>query len=183
VSFSACTQGNLASDGDPTKAHTPLVGASALHGVSRHSSGSHLGSTLMPGRAVLTRGVSRRSGSVAYIRADASPTEVLASSSWHRNPASVKQCSKKPHISADQSAMRRPVDTRRQVCRRQINDGDARLFRLVQLDQVAEWIVQEGLVPGTGNERDPLDLDALRLHIGDGGIDVVYSNREVGVDN
>ena len=39
--------------------------------------GSHLGSTLRPGRAVLTRGVSRRSGSVAYIRADASPTEVL----------------------------------------------------------------------------------------------------------
>ena len=33
---------------------------------------------LGPGRAVLTRGVSRRSGSVACIRADASPTEVLA---------------------------------------------------------------------------------------------------------
>jgi len=64
--------------------HTPLVGASALHGVSGISSGSHLGSTLSPGRAVLTRGVSRRSGSVAYIRADASPTEVLADPSWHR---------------------------------------------------------------------------------------------------
>jgi hypothetical protein len=57
---------------------TPLVGASALHGVSGVSSGSHLGSTLGPGRAVLTRGVSRRSGSVACIHADASPTEVLA---------------------------------------------------------------------------------------------------------
>jgi hypothetical protein len=44
----------------------------------RNVSGSHLGSTLEPGRAVLTRGVSRRSGSVACIRADASPTEVLA---------------------------------------------------------------------------------------------------------
>ena len=33
---------------------------------------------LGPGRAVLTRGVSRRSGSVACVRADASPTEVLA---------------------------------------------------------------------------------------------------------
>ena len=33
---------------------------------------------LGPGRAVLTRGVSRRSGSVACIHADASPTEVLA---------------------------------------------------------------------------------------------------------
>jgi hypothetical protein len=63
---------------------TPLVGASALHGVSGVSSGSHLGSTLKPGGAVLTRGVSRRSGSVACIRADASPTEVLASPSWHR---------------------------------------------------------------------------------------------------
>ncbi len=62
----------------------PLVGASALHGVSGFSSGSHLGSTLRPGRAVLTRGVSRRSGSVACIRADASPTEVLASPSWHQ---------------------------------------------------------------------------------------------------
>jgi hypothetical protein len=40
--------------------------------------GSHLGSTLNPGRAVLTRGVFRRSGSVACIRADASPSEVLA---------------------------------------------------------------------------------------------------------
>jgi len=63
---------------------TPLVGASALHGVSGFSSGSHLGSTLRPGGAVLTRGVSRRSGSVAYIHADASPTEVLARPSWHR---------------------------------------------------------------------------------------------------
>jgi hypothetical protein len=65
------------------RTRTPLVGASALHGVSGIT-GSHLGSTLKPGGAVLTRGVSRRSGSVAYIRADASPTEVLASPSWHR---------------------------------------------------------------------------------------------------
>jgi hypothetical protein len=40
--------------------------------------GSHLGSTLNPGRAVLTGGVFRRSRSVACIRADASPSEVLA---------------------------------------------------------------------------------------------------------
>jgi hypothetical protein len=57
---------------------TPLVRALALHGVSENS-GSHLGSTLNPGGAVLTLGVSRRSRSVAYIRADASPSEVLAS--------------------------------------------------------------------------------------------------------
>jgi len=43
----------------------------------RNPSGSHLGSPLSPGRAVLTRGVSRRSRSVACIRADASPNEVL----------------------------------------------------------------------------------------------------------
>jgi hypothetical protein len=60
---------------------TPLVRASALHGVSPTEilgRGSHLGSTLKPGRAVLTGGVFRRSRSVACIRADASPSEVLA---------------------------------------------------------------------------------------------------------
>jgi hypothetical protein len=57
---------------------TPLVRALALQGVSGNS-GSHLGSTLKPGGAVLTLGVSRRSRSVAYIPADASPSEVLAS--------------------------------------------------------------------------------------------------------
>ena len=45
----------------------------------RPVSGSHLGSTLKPGRAVLTRGVFRRSGSVACFRAEAWPREVLAS--------------------------------------------------------------------------------------------------------
>jgi hypothetical protein len=54
---------------------TPLDRALALHGVSGDS-GSHLGSTLKPGGAVLTLGVFRRSRSVAYIRADASPSEV-----------------------------------------------------------------------------------------------------------
>ena len=56
---------------------TPLDRALALHGVSGDS-GSHLGSTLKPGGAVLTLGVFRRSRSVACIRADASPSEVLA---------------------------------------------------------------------------------------------------------
>jgi hypothetical protein len=46
-----------------------------MHGVSGDS-GSHLGSTLNPGGAVLTLGVFRRSRSVAFIRADASPSEV-----------------------------------------------------------------------------------------------------------
>jgi hypothetical protein len=40
--------------------------------------GSHLGSSLNPRGAVLTGGVFRRSGSVACVRADASPSEVLA---------------------------------------------------------------------------------------------------------
>ena len=41
-----------------------------------NQAGSHLGSTLNPGGAVLTLGVFRRSRSVACIRADASPSEV-----------------------------------------------------------------------------------------------------------
>ena len=55
----------------------------------RRESGSHLGSTLNPGGAVLTLGVSRRSGSVAYIRADASPNEVLTQSMMHEHLARV----------------------------------------------------------------------------------------------
>ena len=54
-----------------------------------------------------------------------------------------------------------------------------KLFRLVQLEQVAERIVQEGLVPGAGDERDPVHLDALLLQVGDGRIYVVDSDREV----
>ncbi len=53
------------------------------------SSGSHLGSTLKPGGAVLTLGVFRRSGSVAFVRADASPSEVLASAIVALKAASV----------------------------------------------------------------------------------------------
>jgi hypothetical protein len=41
--------------------------------------------------------------------------------------------------------------------------GVRKLFRLVQLEQVAERIAQEGLVPGAGDERDPVHLDALLL--------------------
>jgi hypothetical protein len=67
---------------------TPLMRALALHGVSDWA-GSHLGSTLNPGRAVLTLGVFRRSRSVAYIRADASPNEVLASAIFAKNAMGV----------------------------------------------------------------------------------------------
>src|ERR1700761_734502 len=68
----------------------PLVGASALHGVSEQKPEATWAQPLGPGRAVLTRGVSRRSGSVACIRADASPTEVLANPCFHRHPLLVK---------------------------------------------------------------------------------------------
>jgi hypothetical protein len=54
-----------------------------------------------------------------------------------------------------------------------------KLFRLVQLEQVAERIVQEGLLPGAGDERGPVHLDALLLQVGDGRIYVVDSDREV----
>ena len=60
-------------------------------------SGSHLGSTLRSGRAVLTRGVSRRSGSVACIRADASPTEVLAGPSSHHYQCSSNMLEPNSH--------------------------------------------------------------------------------------
>jgi hypothetical protein len=50
-------------------------------------------------------------------------------------------------------------------------------LRLVQLEQVAERIVKEGLVSGAGDERDPVHLDALLLQIGDGGIDVIDLDR------
>jgi hypothetical protein len=76
VSSFACTGGGHIQPHGP-RTCTPLVRALALHGVPENI-GSHFGSTLMPGRAVLTRGVFRRSGSVAYVRADASPSEVLA---------------------------------------------------------------------------------------------------------
>ena len=72
---------------------TPLVRASALHGVSPTEilgRGSHLGSTLNPGGAVLTGGVFRRAGSVACIRADASPSEVLAPAMVNDNSRAVK---------------------------------------------------------------------------------------------
>ena len=47
------------------------------------------------------------------------------------------------------------------------------------IEQVAERIVQEGLVPGAGDERGPMHLDALLLQVGDGRIYVVDSDREV----
>jgi hypothetical protein len=65
----------------------------------RSSSGSHFGSTLMPGRAVLTRGVFRRSGSVACVRADASPSEVLAGSN-DANSSGPSQCGSRFSASA-----------------------------------------------------------------------------------
>jgi hypothetical protein len=69
---------------------TPLVRALALHGVlrppgsNRSPAASHLASPLRPGRGVLIRSVSRRLGSVAYVREDASPNEV---SRFQPNPA------------------------------------------------------------------------------------------------
>ena len=73
---------------------TPLVRASAPHDVSwpgkTIQAGSHLGSTLKPGGAVLTRGVFGRSGSVACIRVDASPNEVLTRPMMHDGYDAVK---------------------------------------------------------------------------------------------
>lgn len=73
--------------------------------------GSHLGSTLNPGRAVLTLGVFRRSRSVAYIRADASPSEVLAEAMVAAERKSVKpNCDRRAaiHLPSRSSGVRRP---------------------------------------------------------------------------
>ena len=68
---------------------TSLVRALALHGVLRSPvlTASHLASPLRPGRGVLIRSVSRRLGSVAYVREDASPNEVSRFSTSLRMPA------------------------------------------------------------------------------------------------
>ena len=71
-----CTRDEAEPADEPVAAplSTELWHYTAYPGIS----GSHLGSTLKPGGAVLTLGVFRRSRSVACIRADASPSEVLA---------------------------------------------------------------------------------------------------------
>jgi hypothetical protein len=104
--------------GRPTairRPRTPIVGALALHGVSGGSSGSHLGSTLMSGRAVLTRGVSRRLGSVAYVCADASPTEMLApaivSNKSHGSQANTRKWLSMPRQSTRVGTAARGVGT------------------------------------------------------------------------
>jgi hypothetical protein len=77
----------------------------ALH--KYRKSGSHLGSTLKPGGAVLTLGVSRRSGSVAYIRVDASPNEVLTQSMMHEHAARVNSPHHKNLLSNTSTLTRR----------------------------------------------------------------------------
>jgi hypothetical protein len=57
--------------------------------------------------------------------------------------------------------------------------GVRKLFRLIQLEQVAERIVQEGLVAGARDKRDPLHLDALLLQVADSSTDIVDSDRKV----
>ena len=78
---------------DPRRAMvTSLVRALALHGVAMLR--SHLASTLRPGRGVLIRSVSRRLGSVACVREDASPNEVSAKQGKHAG--SVPRCQTEP---------------------------------------------------------------------------------------
>ena len=72
---------------------TSLVRALALHGVAMLR--SHLASTLKPGRGVLIRSVSRRLGSVACVREDASPNEVSVLTNL-RMPVSLPGCQTEP---------------------------------------------------------------------------------------
>jgi hypothetical protein len=70
----------------------PLVRALALHGVARRQPRSHLASPLTPGRGVLIRSVSRRVGSVACVREDASPIKVSVLHSVLSMPADRRIC-------------------------------------------------------------------------------------------
>ena len=72
---------------------TSLVRALALHGVAMLR--SHLASPLRPGRGVLIRSVSRRLGSVACVREDASPNEVPNLTNL-RMPVSLPECQTGP---------------------------------------------------------------------------------------
>ena len=74
----------------------------------RSKTGSHLGSTLNPGGAVLTLGVFRRSRSVAYIRVDASPSEVHTNES-HGSTRSRSASSRLPAGPRHSRISRRPV--------------------------------------------------------------------------
>ena len=73
-------------------ARHPLVRALALHGVAHQKPRSHLASPLTPGRGVLIRSVSRRVGSVAYVREDASPNKVSVLHSVLRMPVRRRIC-------------------------------------------------------------------------------------------
>ena len=79
-------------------AGTSLVRALALHGVAMLR--SHLASPLRPGRGVLIRSVSRRLGSAAYVREDASPNEV-SSLINQRMPAALPECQTGPALPPD----------------------------------------------------------------------------------
>ncbi len=77
----------------PAATRHPLVRALALHGVARpKGSRSHLASPLTPGRGVLIRSVSRRVGSVACVREDASPNKVSVLQSIFTMPARTRRC-------------------------------------------------------------------------------------------
>ena len=79
-----CTFGGRARGGTQAQ-HPSRQSFDTTRRIRLNRTGSHLGSTLKPGRAVLTLGVSRRSRSVACIHEDASPSEVHTQSWWHSN--------------------------------------------------------------------------------------------------
>jgi len=110
---------------------TSLVRALALHGVAMLR--SHLASTLRPGRGVLIRSVSRRLGSVACVREDASPNEVsnLMNSSM---PVSLPECQTGPPLSSS----RRVRFTARSP--RPSTSGTKTRIRLVAIKQLSARI-------------------------------------------
>jgi hypothetical protein len=89
VSSSARTEGDWATNSNPPDPHPSRQSFDTARRVATNAGKPHGLSPYAPGRAP-GPGISRRSGSVAYILADALLSEVLARTSSHRKPRPVK---------------------------------------------------------------------------------------------
>ena len=105
----------------PGEEVTSLVRALALHGVAMLR--SHLASPLRPGRGVLTRSVSRRLGSVACVREDASPNEV--SRPWSTQGCPFRFPNVKPELRNPGPARTAAIPCRREQNGRTISSHQA----------------------------------------------------------
>ena len=104
---------------------TPLVRALALHGVSG-CAGSHLDSIL------------NSEGAVAYIRAAASPSEVLARTCWHRDQVPSNASSEFPHVGLITQNWKDDCDTLGDLRRTSTIAGTARTLSKIKYHTAAE---------------------------------------------